>query len=538
MISFIRSRRENRALRDELKRKEIIERQASDFLNTLKEGNHSAMIGAELAATDLGRTIQAISVHLTTVSKIEEERNWVNVGLAKFADVLRNKNGLQLKDLTYEILLNVIKYLEINQGAIFIVEGNADHYSMELSACYAYDRKKFITRKIEMGEGLVGQCVVEKDIIYLKKSPQNYTKITSGLGEATPREILICPLMVNDTVFGVIELASFTEFSETKIQFVKRLSENVAAAIKNVKENERVVTLLNSSQQQTEALRAQEEELRQNMEELQATQEEMQRKTNEISRSSAEMMSIMKGIDATMATIEFKPDGTIVTANANFLKSVGYTIDQIKNKHHKIFVPNELANSDDYKMFWDKLASGKSLSGTFKRKTSTGNTVWLNAIYNPIYDHNDKVVKVVKFATDITAQQELIAESSGVMDGVNSTMAVITFSPTGIIMDANEKFSQIMGYSVDELRGKHHKMFITPELAESVDYKVFWNQLENGQSLKGVFKRLAADGSTVSLNAIYNPIKNADGQVVKVVKFATSIGKTEEVKEGKLVYLT
>lgn len=528
------SRKKVSDLHNELRKKAIIENHAADLLKSIKEGNYSSSISEELAGTNLGAAIQAISSHLLRVSKNEEERNWLNVGLAKFADILRNKDNLLLQDLLHEILVNVVRYMNVNQGALFVLNDDSGAQDIELIACYAYNRKKYLTRKIAIGEGLIGQCVLEKEIIYLKRAPLGYTTITSGLGEATPREILISPLIINDTVFGVIELASFTEFSEVKLQFLKKLSENVAAAIKSLRENERVVALLNSSQQQTEALRAQEEELRQNMEELQATQEEMQRKTNEISRSSAEMVSIMKGIDATMAIIEFKPDGTVVTANDNFLKSVGFKIDQVRGKHHRIFVPKEIATSEDYQLFWSNLASGKSLAGIFKRKNAIGESIWLNAIYNPILDHNGNVIKVVKYATDITTQQELVAESKGIMNGVNSTMAVITFSPKGVILDANDNFLSTMKYSLEELRGKHHQMFVYPEFAASDDYKTFWTQLEQGQSLKGLFKRVAADGSSVWLNAIYNPIANADGQVVKVVKFATSVKNEDAVEEFKM----
>lgn len=524
-----------RALKEELKTKSEIERQASAFLDQLKMRNYDAPLDEELASTALGAALESIRIDLATALKAEEERNWLNVGLATFADVLRNKDDLQLQDLAHLILSNVVKYMGLNQGALFLLSDEQADPHLSLLSCYAYDRKKYLNRRIEVGEGQVGQCVFEKDVIYMKQVPPNYASITSGLGAATPREILVCPLVINEQVLGVIEVASFDEIAQYKIEFLKKLSENIAAGIRNAWENNRVVTLLNASQAQTEALRAQEEELRQNMEELQATQEEMERKTTEISRASAEMSSIVKGINATMATIEFTPQGNIITANDNFLKAVKFSLTDIRGRHHRIFVPDDVLESEEYASFWQKLSKGQPLSGVFKRKASDGKIVWLNAIYNPIFDHNNEVVKVVKFATDITSYQEIIAESKGVMEGVNATMAVVSFSPNGILLDANENFLKTMGYKLAEVKGKHHELFVPAKFRSSVEYKIFWQNLKSGESLEGVFERCNADGVAVFLHAIYHPIKNADGQVSKVIKFATVVtGQTAEHKMQKL----
>lgn len=509
-------------------------REAAQFIREIEKGNLNISISESLAQNELGAALSSIKTHLTRIAKEEEERNWLNVGLAKFSDILRNKQSLDLNDLANDILINLVQYVNANQGALFILEepGEGQEY-LQMIACYAYERKKFLSKRIEVGEGLVGQCVLEKETTYLRETPLNYVHITSGLGAAPPRAILISPLLINDKVFGALELASFNDFANYKIEFINRLSENIAASIKNVKESERILALLNSSQQQAEELRSQEEEMRQNMEELQATQEEMQRKSNEISRASAEMMSILNGINATMATIEFTPDGTILTANANFLKAMKYTLTEIKGKHHRKFVPNEIAASDDYKTFWSRLSSGESIAGVFKRIASDGKTIWLNAIYNPILNADNEVVKVVKFATDITAEQEMQAESKGLINAINATMATIEFTPDGTILTANDNFLKTVKYSLADIKGKHHQKFVPKDILESDDYKKFWKRLASGESITGVFKRIASDGKIVWLNAIYNPVFNADGQVVKVVKFATDVTATQELLNQK-----
>ncbi|MEL7005532.1 MAG: GAF domain-containing protein, partial [Bacteroidota bacterium] len=200
-------------------------------------------------------------------------------GLAKFSNLLRsNQDSGVLFDL---LISDVTQYIKANQGALFIVDNEQEETVIELKSCYAYNRKKFFEKSIKPGQGLVGQAYFEKDIIYLKDIPQDYLRITSGLGEALPTSALVIPLIVNESVEGFFELAAFQEFEEHEIEFLKNLGENVASFISINRINEKTKYLLEETQQQTEQMKSQEEEMRQNMEELQATQEEMQRKEKE-----------------------------------------------------------------------------------------------------------------------------------------------------------------------------------------------------------------------------------------------------------------
>lgn len=504
-------------------------KKASAFIKEIEKGNLNIELPEELLDTELGASLTSIKDHLVKLSQEEHERNWLNVGLAKFSDILRNKESLDLQRLSDDILSNIIKYVDANQGALFILEGEGNDAYLNMIACYAYDRKKYISNKVSIGEGLVGQCVLERDTIYLTKTPDNYIKITSGLGQAVPKSILISPLLINEKVFGVLELASFHEFQEHKINFIKKLSENIAASIKHVKESDRILSLLSESQHQAEELRAQEEEMRQNMEELQATQEEMQRKSDALNKASAEMVSVFNGINATMATIEFTPDGHILHANSIFLKTMNYRLDEITGTHHRKFVPNDVLNSNEYKTFWSRLAAGESIKGIFKRLSQDGQIKWLSAIYNPILDAAGHVIKVVKFATDITHEQEMMAESRGVLEGINATMSIIEFTPHGTVLTANENFLRTMEYRLEDIVGRQHHKFVPDDIRASDDYRTFWRDLAAGKATKGVFRRLTASGKIVWLNAIYNPILNANGEVVKVTKFATEIAKATEM---------
>ena len=224
---------------------------------------------------NLAKALLSMRGQMLVISEKEKERNWATEGLAKFANILR-VNSSDIKLLYDDIIQNIVKYLNANQGGLYLVEQEQDvNTHLDLVAFYAYERKKYINQRYDIQEGLLGQAYMEKDMIFLTDIPQNYTRVTSGTGEATPNCILIVPLMLNDEVYGLLELASFKVFQPYQIEFLKKLSENIASTISNVKITARTQRLLQDSQNQTENLRNQEEELRQNMEELSTTQEEM-----------------------------------------------------------------------------------------------------------------------------------------------------------------------------------------------------------------------------------------------------------------------
>ncbi len=212
------------------------------------------------------------------------QRNWASQGVALFSDILRQNND-KLEALAYEVISNMVRYTHSNQGGIFIVNDNdPSHVVLEMKACYAYDRQKFLKKKIEVGEGLVGRCYQEKEKIYLTEIPGDYIKITSGLGDHNPKSLLLIPLAYNDNIFGIMEVASFTEYQDFEVEFIERIGESIAATISSVMANIQTTQLLEQSQQQAEEMSAQEEEMRQNMEELRATQEQSARREEELLR--------------------------------------------------------------------------------------------------------------------------------------------------------------------------------------------------------------------------------------------------------------
>ncbi|CAA9303978.1 MAG: hypothetical protein AVDCRST_MAG56-5667 [uncultured Cytophagales bacterium] len=235
----------------------------------------------------LSKALLNMRQSLLVANEREQQEKFKTLGLAEVSEILRATHDLH--ELAEKVIVKLVKYMKANQGGLFILheESNGEGH-LELAACYAYDRKKYLQKSVQVGEGLVGQAVLERDVIYLTEVPANYISIKSGLGGANPRSILIVPLVVNDKIEGVIELASFNLFQPFEIEFMQKLGESIASTIASVKINERTKHLLEESQMQSEQMRAQEEEMRQNMEEIAATQEEMQRKNSEMERLVSE----------------------------------------------------------------------------------------------------------------------------------------------------------------------------------------------------------------------------------------------------------
>ncbi len=238
---------------------------------------------------------------------------------------------------------------------------------------------------------------------------------------------------------------------------------------------------------------------------------------------SAELTGIMCAIDKSQAKIEFELDGTIITANDNFLDAVGYALNDIVGKHHSMFTEPEYAASSEYRMFWKKLGNGEFDSGEYKRVGRGGKEIWINATYNPIFDDNGKPFKVVKIASDVTQQKLKDADYSGQIQAISKSQAVIEFSTDGIILNANQNFLDTVGYSLDEIKGKHHSIFVKSEYAHSPEYRAFWEKLKSGQFDTGQYERVGKNGKPIWIQASYNAILGLNGKPTKVVKYASNI---------------
>src|SRR5215470_10541481 len=238
-------------------------------------------------------------------------------------------------------------------------------------------------------------------------------------------------------------------------------------------------------------------------------------------------------IGRAQAVIEFTLDGKILTANENFLKTLGYTLDEIKGQHHSMFVDQAYCQIPEYRMFWDKLGRGEFHAGQYQRFGKGAREVWIQASYNPIKDASGKPYKVVKFATDITEQKLKAADFEGQISAISKSQAVIEFMLDGTILHANENFLKTLDYTLDEVKGRHHSMFAEASYRQSPEYRAFWDKLGRGEYDAGKYKRIGKNNKEVWIQASYNPILDASGRPFKVVKYATDI--TAQVRADRML---
>lgn len=233
--------------------------------------------------------------------------------------------------------------------------------------------------------------------------------------------------------------------------------------------------------------------------------------------------SLLNAMERSMAVIEFDPQGQVLRANDNFLKTLRYRADQVLGQPHRMFCTAAFARSAEYAQLWTNLRSGQFQSGTFERVAGDGQSVWLEASYNPVCDDTGRLIKVVKYAMDVTPRMQSESESNGKLEAIGRAMAVIEFNLDGTVITANTNFLQRMGYSLAQIQGQHHRIFCAPNTAGTQAYSDFWRRLNQGELFSGQFERVDKHGNTVWLEASYNPVYDAGGRLCKIVKFASDV---------------
>ncbi|SDJ63565.1 methyl-accepting chemotaxis sensory transducer with Pas/Pac sensor [Dyella jiangningensis] len=258
----------------------------------------------------------------------------------------------------------------------------------------------------------------------------------------------------------------------------------------------------------------------------------MGKETPDIQLEPHELRAVNEALNKVQAVIEFDLKGKILHANDNFLDALGYTLEDIRGQHHRIFCEPAYAASAEYKKFWEKLGKGVLDRGEYKRIAGDGREVWINASYNPVFDESGKPYKVVKFATDVTASRQQKAEFEGMVNAIDKAQAMIEFDLDGHVLNANDNFLKAMGYELDEIKGRHHRMFCEEGYTASAAYAEFWAKLNRGEFDAGRYKRLGKGGRVIWIQASYNPIYDGNGRLNKVVKFATDVTVQVELEES------
>ena len=369
-------------------------RNYTSFANSIGRNNFDVEFYALSKEDELGNSLlemrDSLKISKQEDKKRKEEdeiRTWITAGQAKFAEILRHHTD-NLSLLGDNVVFNLIKYLDANQAGLFIFKDN-DSMVLELIASYAYDRKKYHDKEFELGEGLIGTCAIEKKSIYMTKIPANYIEITSGLGEATPRNLLLVPLISEEKVMGVIEISSFNKIEPYIIEFVEKIAENIASTLSITKINTQTQNLLRKSQETSEMLASQEEEMRQNIEELKSTQEESYRveKNNDI---------VLSAIDRAILRVELSLDGSILFMNNEFARIL--SINNTKDNMKKIKLTSFISEKEliSFNKEWEKVIMGEFVKKDITLRSKLGKIISVGISLSPIRSRQevDKIIMI------------------------------------------------------------------------------------------------------------------------------------------------
>jgi PAS domain S-box-containing protein len=404
-----------------------------EFAIEVGQGNLETNINVFNNEGDLGGALIQMRNQLKEVSKerqFQQEKDriqiWLNDGIAKMSSIMREFND-HLDDLSYHFIKTLVKYMKANQAGIFLVTESEGETVYELVAAYAYDRRKFLEKRVKPGEGLVGTCALEKEYIYLTEIPEKYINITSGLGDANPNCLALMPLKKEEDVLGVIEIASFNCFEEHELNFLQTIAESFAVTISTVRNKEQTEKLLKQSKIQAEELQSQEEELRQNLEELVATQEDMARKEKQLKSEIQELKKdkqennqvllkelkrlkklrkestiILDSLNSSILIGELSIHGEFISVNRKFVETLGYSEAELEGKLMSSYMPAEDVN--EYEKMWKSIVEGETQERISKRITKDGESIWLKTTYSPVKEDKGYVEKVFFIAKTLTGQ--------------------------------------------------------------------------------------------------------------------------------------
>ena len=429
---------------------------SASYISTLGNAAENKPLDELLKDDAIGKALVTVREQMVSMRSVEEKRNWITQGLARFSEILRKKAELQ--EYGQQIISNLVKYLGANQGGLFLEYQDENGRYLELLSCYAYGKRKLVEKRIVEGQGLLGQCMLERDMIFLTDIPANYVSITSGLGEATPRNVVVVPLISNERFYGVIEIASFKVLEPHQIEFLKEVCENIAAEFYSLSSIRETKKLLEDSRVLTEELKTREDEMRHHVEQLVISQESMERK-------QLELNSYLSAIDNTIAAAAFDLSGKFLHANEIFLKVMGYTLKDLEKTTYNTLMCDEGAAS----MMWENLRQGKFFSGEFRMKNQAGKELWLSGTFNPISTGKGKADKVMMFAHFVTQEKEKLNDLHVLVQAFKASLPVVEFNDQFMCKSANDKFMKMFGLTRMSVKTKGIQDFMEPSYRNLFD---------------------------------------------------------------------
>lgn len=498
------------------------------FAEEVAEGHLEAELEG-LPEGEVAASLKKMRQALIEVAQEERERSWITEGLNLFAEILRHTDDVQ--GMYDELMRELVRYVGAQQAALFVmkVEEDDEEAHLELSSFYAFDRKRLIKKEIAKGEGLVGQCWVEGNTIYLLKVPEQYVEISGGMGSEKPQSLLIVPLKARGQTLGVLELASFRPFGEKERRFVEELASDIGSTLLSLQSAEQTRRLLEESRLMTEQMRLQEEELQNEIDRLVA-------EVRKLKYESREYRTLLDAIREKAIVMEFDSTGNFIYVNERFCEITGFDKEEILGKSRMMYAPAD-ADPAEFNLLWSQLSSGIYLEKELKRSRKDGTPFWLRAQLFPINDEKGEFKKVLCIATDITgkvqstqrmmrSQQELSAKQVAFERACISIETDKHFH----ILDINEYTCRLLGIEREQALHAHIDELIIGRL----DFDDLTRRLEQDEVVTGDVLMAAQDFQYkyVRLTAVAARNINQEIEHVFFIGVDLSADKHHEIELG------
>ncbi|MBN2663036.1 MAG: PAS domain S-box protein [Bacteroidales bacterium] len=532
ILVFYLNSRESKHYVDSLKKiltenNEKIE-QVYEFVEQLREGQTAKLQFSDSLQQDkLIRSLLNLRDELDKArseeefrKKEEQQRHWTNEGLANFGAILR-ENVDNLNKLSSEITSNLTKYLNSQQAGFFIINDNNGEKTFEMLSLFAFERKKFPDKKLNWGEGLIGASAIEQKTIFIKDTSNSFVDITSGLGKANPRSILIVPIKDNEgTVHGVLELASFKVFEKFEINFVEQVAESIGLTMATIKTSLRTQELLKESQKQAEMLAQQEETMRRNIEEIERERQDADDKFRALQIFS-------EAVDHSILHIDINTDGEISFVNDNVLQIFDYQRENLIGSEFCVLMPQ--TDKEWFEKIWkEMIEQHKRQIMELKLIDSKNKTVWVVCSFFPVMSDEKTVEKISMLAVDFSDKQEIINDDRQRLSALVNFLYKADFNLKGGFISISDNFKEIL--NIDEEIENFNILDLYHE-SEKEQFSVIWANITKGRKYKSSKKIIGKNNTEIELEFLFTPIFDINNQIVKVDFIAIDVTENQNIKK-------
>jgi PAS domain S-box-containing protein len=511
-------------------------RDAINFAKNISRNDNKLLSTTEKQNPVISSLVE-MKERLLSISADEEKRKWSINGVAQVSDLLRKYQDKPIEELCFEFIKHIVKYTNSNQGGVYLIQDeDINDLHIKLVAQYAFEKRKYTQQRLNMRQGLLGQAIFEKDQIYIQEVPANYLHITSGLGEANPRTLVITPIMFNDDITGAIEIASFYQLAPHQLLFIKTACERLCSAVIMHKNSYRTQKLLEKAEILNQELLRSNTQTQINARELEATQQELSIKYRELKQQTNFNTWVLEAINKTNAVIEYDMDGNILSVNDMCLAVIGYTREEIVGRNERILLVNDPKEEERHQMKWESLRNGAFISGEYKRVSKAGKEIWLNGTYNPIFNIEGKPFKVMQLAQFTTEEKERELDMTSKINALSDVFPILDLDLDGNIRRANQVFLDKIEINRSEAKNTNIAKYVKSSMLKEDIYISIQHMVINKKSTALLLPFVTEKNKEICYYMSYfYPIADLSGKVYKILLFLVEV--TEQIqKQNELAH--